>query len=77
MNELETCKVIGVRADGTEVDLGERPLPPKMKARDIVRSYFGEIDEDEGNDGAMALWACNELVDWMAKQAQHGGGSGG
>lgn len=69
MADIETVQVIGVRQDGSEVDLGRTPMPPKMKAREIVRSYFGEIDEDAGNDGAMALWSCNELIDWMAAQA--------
>lgn len=67
-HELETVQIIGVRPDGVEVDLGAAPMPPRMKAKDIVRSYFGEIDEESGNDGAMALWCCNELIDWMSAQ---------
>lgn len=65
MNDRVT--MIGVRANGSSEVLGTAPVPPKMKARDIITNYFGRIDEENGDEGAMALWACEELIDWMDK----------
>jgi hypothetical protein len=64
---IETIDLVGV-VNGVHVPIGTMPMPPSMKAKEIVRSYFGRIDEDEGNEAAMALWACNELVTWMESQ---------
>lgn len=63
----DTVKLYGIK-DGVETYLGEIRTPPKMKAREIVARYFGAVttdDETAGTDGAMALWACEELIDWM------------
>jgi hypothetical protein len=68
MSTIETVDVYGVSADGTQTKVGTMPMPPSMKAREIVRTYFHDIDEENGSDGAMALWACNELVSWMEQQ---------
>jgi hypothetical protein len=63
----ETVDLYGVK-DGVEVRLGKILMPPKMKAKEIVHSYFGRIDEDECNDAAMALNVCEELIKWMQDQ---------
>lgn len=62
-----TVDLYGVK-DGVEVKLGKIQTPPRMKAREIVQSFFGSIDEDLPDEGALALWAMYELIDWMKAQ---------
>lgn len=59
--------LLGVRADGSQVVVGEITTSPKRKAREFVEGIMGRIDEDAGNDAAMALWACEQLIDWMGE----------
>lgn len=59
--------VLGVKADGSQEVIGHAVMSPKMKANDIVREMMGPIDEDAANDAAQALWCCEQLIDWMAK----------
>ena len=65
--EADTVQLVGVKADGTEHVLGTATMPPKMKARELVRDMFNTIDEETGNDGAMAYWVCEQLIEWMEK----------
>lgn len=67
MSQDDTVNIIGVKADGSADLLGQARMTPKMKAREIVLSYFGRIDEESADEGAMALWACEELAEWMAE----------
>jgi hypothetical protein len=70
VDERDMCRMVGVRSDGTEVDLGAMPMPPLMKAKDIVRSYFGGNGfDDEMSDDALALQCCREVIDYMNKAA--------
>ena len=64
----DTVKLYGV-SNGVETYLGEFPaqIAPEIKMKEIIHSYFGEIDEEIGNDGAMALWAMKEFLDWYKK----------
>jgi hypothetical protein len=34
---------------------------------DVMRVRSEDIDEETGNDGAMAYWVCEELIEWMEK----------
>ena len=63
----ETCDLIGIKADGTRTELGKAPIPPMMKARDVVRSYFGGDVDDEMSDASMALQCCREVIDYMKR----------
>ncbi|MDM0003928.1 hypothetical protein QTI51_03905 [Variovorax sp. J22G73] len=63
----DTCTLMGVRADGSTVNLGAVPMPPLMKARDVVRSYFPGDPDDDMTDAAMALQCCREVIDHMRK----------
>jgi hypothetical protein len=65
----ETCDLIGIKADGTRTELGKAPIPPMMKARDVVRSYFGGDVDDEMSDASMALQCCREVIDYMKRAA--------
>lgn len=63
----DLCKIIGVMADGTEHLLGEGPIPWRMKAKDILRSYgFDDLDS-EASPSSYALVAVEDLVGWMLK----------
>lgn len=80
--QADTVTLVGVKADGTEHVLGTATMPPKMRAKELVREMFGSIDEETGDDGAMALWVCEQLIEWMQEtslvvtltnQAEQGG----
>lgn len=65
----EMVDILGVRADGSSAIIGQAPMPATMKARELVLDRFGRIDEDAGDDGAMALWCCLDLLQWLDGQA--------
>lgn len=67
LTDADSVQVMGVRRDGSMEVIGTATMPPKMKARELVREQFGHIDEDAGNDAAMALWCCEQLIEWMGK----------
>lgn len=56
MSQGDNVSIIGVKADGSSDFLGEMRMPAKMKAKEIVLGYFGKIDEESGDEGAMARW---------------------
>ena len=74
---LDTCELIGVRADGTEQALGKVRIPAKMKARELVQEQFGPIDEDGCNDAALAMYACEQLIAFMNAAPSAPVGDGG
>lgn len=65
--EKDMVTVIGKRADGSSQVLGMAPMSARMKAREIVLEMIGPIDEDGGNDAALAYWCCEQLIEWMEK----------
>jgi hypothetical protein len=67
--EIETCQLVGIR-DGREVDLGDIPLTPELKAREIVRSYGLGDPDDEWSEASMMLGAMQELLNWMKQQGK-------
>lgn len=66
--EIEKCQLVGVK-DGREVDLGDIPLSPEMKAREIARQYGNPDDEDDYPAG-VALGAMQDLIKWMKEQGR-------
>ncbi len=68
MSAQETVTLMGVNADGTQVDLGQIQMPPRMKAKEIIRGYFGGDFDDDCSDASMALIVVDELLDWMKEQ---------
>lgn len=62
----DTVQLVGVKADGSEHNLGTIRMPAKMKAREIVRDMIGPIDEEAGNEAAFALWCCELLLEYVA-----------
>lgn len=67
ITDEDLVNACGVKGDGSSDVLGKALMPPKMKARDLVREQFGAIDEDAGNDAAYALWTCEALLGWLEK----------
>lgn len=64
----DECQLVGVKADGTQHVLGTVTMPAKMKAREIVQSYFGHFHEDDDyGDAAMAYQCCLDLIAFMQK----------
>lgn len=72
MSEPETNDVLGVKADGTQVNLGSMPLDPRFKMREIVRNYFSELTDDanDASDANMALWCLRDFYAWLLKQRE-------
>jgi hypothetical protein len=69
-DKSDTVELYGMK-DGIQVHLGQAPMPPRMKAKEIVVSVFGHFDEhDDMDDGDAALcFSCmTELIDYMIKQ---------
>lgn len=64
----DRVQVVGVKSDGAHHNLGTMPMPARMKAREVVLEMLGPIDEEAGNDAAMALWACEQVLEYVEKQ---------
>jgi hypothetical protein len=64
----DTVNVIGVKADGSADLLGTAPMPPRMKAREIAREYFGGFTEDDGSDADSCFSALVWFLDWLEAQ---------
>lgn len=60
----ETMTLVGVK-DGVETVLGEVPLSPQMKAREIVRGYFSDDINEDGTEASYAYYAMLDLINWM------------
>lgn len=60
----DTCDLMGVK-DGVETKIGTMPLPPKMKLKEIVRSYFSGSIDDDMSDASYAYAVGEELINWM------------
>jgi hypothetical protein len=59
--------LVGVKADGTQDVLGKVAMPPAMKAREIVRNYFGEPVVD-GDEADLCLAALQDFEAWLLEQ---------
>jgi len=66
--EIETMQLIGIK-EGREVDLGDMPLSPEMKMREIARQYGNPDDEDDYPAG-VAIGAMQDLITWMKQQGK-------
>lgn len=63
----ETIDLVGIK-DGKEVPLGKSPMPPQMKLREIMRSYFSGNPDDDDSDLSMAVAAGMEFFQWLGQQ---------
>lgn len=70
MINRETISVVGIKSDGTHTEVGTMPIPPTMKAREILRSYFGADVDTEGTDADMAMAAMEEFILWLQKDGR-------
>lgn len=69
MQEPETVSVYGVKSNGEVVDTCVKaPMPPRMKAKDMVREMFGPWEEDDGSDSDLCFAVCESLLDWLVAQ---------
>lgn len=67
--ELETVRVFGVRPSGEVVDTGiNTPIPPRMKARELVREMFGQFEDDDASDADLCFAVCEQLIEWLVAQ---------
>lgn len=64
---IETVNLVGIK-NGIETNLGKVAMPPKMKLKEISRSYFGGDPEDDTSDAALMVGAGMEFFDWLQKQ---------
>jgi len=64
--ESDLVQIIGIK-NGVETLLGQAPMPPKMKARNLVRETFGHFDDADGSDAELCFGVCEQLIDHMAK----------
>ena len=67
----DTVDLIGVRVNGEHVNLGKVTMPPRMKAREIARSYFGHFDDEDGSDAELCFGALETFLDWLVKHGWH------
>ena len=69
VQEPETVRVFGVRANGETVDTGlTAPMPPRMKARELVREMFGPFEVDDSSDADLCFAVCEQLIEWLVAQ---------
>ncbi|MFK3741009.1 hypothetical protein [Massilia sp. TN1-12] len=66
--EIEKMQLVGVK-EGREVDLGDIPLSPEMKMREIARQY-GDPDNEDNLEASTALYCMQELITWMKAQGK-------
>lgn len=67
LDSQDLCTIVGVKPDGTEVILGQGPLPPASKAREILRNYGFENFNCEDSEASFAMAAIEDLIVWMIK----------
>jgi len=60
---LPMVELFGVK-DGQETRLGAVPMPPTMRAREMLHDVgFTGLDDDDG-DGAYAMGVCEQLIEY-------------
>lgn len=62
MRPVETMQVYGTK-EGIQVYLGDMPLDPIMKIKEIVHQYF-----DNDFDAELAEIVCEEFYEWLKNQ---------
>jgi hypothetical protein len=67
--QIETCQVLGDKG-GRLTDLGDIPLPPESKAKEILRGYGMGDPDDEDSDASLALGAMYDLIAWLKQQGR-------
>lgn len=67
-NFPEMIEALGEKTNGERVLIGQVPMPEKMKAKDIIATYFGYNFGDEDSDASMAFYAFEEFLLWQEQQ---------
>lgn len=63
---MDKMDVYGYDKDGIMHWIGKVPVTPRMKAKEIVESYFGTLGDDF-DDSTMAMQCCEELIEYIEK----------
>jgi hypothetical protein len=65
----EDVAVYGVnKTTGILEYLGQAPISPSMKRRDIAVEYFGHFKDDDGSDADMMCCALEIYHEWLISQ---------
>lgn len=64
----EMIDALGQKPNGERVLVGQVPMPPTMKAKEIIANYIGSNFSDEDSAESYALYICNDLIEWQKKQ---------
>lgn len=65
----ELIDVFGVKPNGETVLIGKAPIPPLMKAKDLIRDVIGHGDfEDEDSEHAMWLYAFEQYAKFFEQR---------
>ena len=67
---MEKVDLLGIRADGSSAVIGQVPMPPKMKMREIVENFIGRPSDDPDDDSPenTCMWALEAFHAWMLEQ---------
>lgn len=65
----DSVQVLGVRSDGTSVNLGTARMPAKMKAREIVQNHIGPAgdpdDDFDSSEATTAYRCCLDMIEYL------------
>jgi len=68
---VEQVDLLGVKADGSTVNLGKIDMPPKMKARELATEQFGHFEDGDCSDADLCFCTLEKLIEHMqAAQSQ-------
>lgn len=68
MNEIEYVDAYGIKDGFPASEVFKIPMPPKMKAKEMIRSYYGNEFDDEDSDASTILYIFEQLLEWYEKQ---------
>lgn len=60
----DKMQVYGVKPNGEAILIGDFPMTPRMKARELVQSYYGGFDPEDSSEAADMYYTMRELIDY-------------
>lgn len=58
----DKIQLYGVKPNGETVLIGDFPMTPWMKAKELVQSYYGVFDPEDSSEAADMYYTMLELV---------------